>query len=129
MEKNSLVILTENRSDTYFTSFFAKWTQTNPTTFSIVKPNSDFGLVNKSLDFELNSPISNGQSKREHQQTNSENFNNGRSNRSETTESTNVRQCQQRGRLLRRNSRDESVYLTSLTLELAKMTFIMKILS
>ena len=51
--------------------------------------------------------MSNGQSKREHQQTNSENFNNGRSNRSETTESTNVRQQQQRGGLLRRNSRDE----------------------
>ena len=96
-----------NRSDTYFTSFFAKRTQTNPITFSIVKPNSDFELVNKSLDFELNSSISNGQSKREHQQTNSENFNNGRSNRSETTESTNVRQRQQRGGLLRRNSRDE----------------------
>ena len=96
-----------NRSDTYFTSFFAKRTQTNPITFSIVKPNSDFELVNKSLHFELNSSISNGQSKREHQ-TNSENFNNGRSNKSETTESTNVRQRQQRGRLLRRNSRDES---------------------
>ena len=53
-----------NRSDTYFTSFFAKRTQTNPITFSIVKPNSDFELVNKSLDFELNSLISNGQSKR-----------------------------------------------------------------
>ena len=79
-----------NRSDTQFTSFFAKRTQTNPIRFSIVKPNSDFELVNKSLDFELNSSISNGQSEREHQQINSENFNNGRSNRSETTESTNV---------------------------------------
>ena len=79
-----------NRSDTYFTSFFAKRTQTNPISFSIVKPNSDFELVNKSLDFELNSSISNGQSEREHQQINSENFNNGRSNRSETTESTDV---------------------------------------
>ena len=97
-----------NRSDTYFTSFFAKQTQTNPISFSIVKPNSDFELVNKSLDFELNSSISNGQSKREHQQTNSGNFNNARSNRSETTESTNVRQQQQCGGLLRRNSRDES---------------------
>ena len=97
-----------NRSDTYFTSFFAKRTQTNPITFSIVKPNSDFELVNKSLDFELNSSISNGQSKREHQQTNSRNFNNGRSKRSETTESANVRQRQQRGGILRRNSRDES---------------------
>ena len=81
-----------NRSDTHFTSFFAKRTQTNLIRFYIAKPNSDFELVNKSLDFELNSSISNGQSKREHQQINSENFNNGRSNRSETTESTDVRQ-------------------------------------
>ena len=42
-----------------------------------------------------------------YQQTNSEIFNNGRSNRSETTESTNVRQ-QQGGGLLRRNSREQS---------------------
>ena len=91
-----------------YTSFFAKRTQTNPIAFFIVKPNSDFELVNKSLDFELNSSISNGQSKREHQQTNSGNFNNGRSNRSKTTESTNVQQRQQRGGLLRRNSREES---------------------
>ena len=81
-----------NRSDTHFNSFFAKRTQTNPIRFSIVKPNSDFELVNKSLDFELNNSISNGQSEREHQQINSENFNNGRPNRSETTESTDVRQ-------------------------------------
>ena len=97
-----------NRSDTHFTSFFVKRTQTNPTRFSIAKPNSDFELVNKSLDFELNSLISNGQSKREHQQINSENFNNGRSNRSETTESTDVRQRRQRGGVLRRNSREQS---------------------
>ena len=53
-----------NRSDTYFTSFLSKRTQTNSINISIVKPNSDFELVNKSLDFELNSLISNGQSKR-----------------------------------------------------------------
>ena len=79
-----------NKSDTHFTSFFAKWTQTNPIRCSVVKPNSDFELVNKSLDFELNSSMSNGQSKREHQQTISENFNNGRSYRCEIAESTDV---------------------------------------
>ena len=97
-----------NRSNTHFNSFFAKRTQTNLIRFSIVKPNSDFELVNKSLDFELNSSISNGQSKREHQQINSENFNYGRSNRSETTKSTNVRQRRQCGGLLIRNSREQS---------------------
>ena len=56
----------------------------------MVKANSDFELVNKSLDFELNSSMSNGQSKREHQQTISENFNNGRSYRCEIAESTDV---------------------------------------
>ena len=50
-----------NRSNTYFTSFFEKGTQTNLITFSIVKPNSDFEFVNKSLDFELSSSIPNGQ--------------------------------------------------------------------
>ena len=74
----------------------------------MVKANSDFELVNKSLDFELNSSMSNGQSKREDQQTNSENFNNGRSYRSETAESTDVRQRRQRDGLLRRNSREQS---------------------
>ena len=75
----------------------------------MVKANSDFELVNKSLDFELNSSMSNGQSNRKHQQTNSENFNNGRSYRSETAESTNVQQQQrQRGGLLRRNSGERS---------------------
>ena len=97
-----------NRSDTHFTSFFAKRTETNPIRFSVVKPNSDFELINKSLDFELNSSMSNGQSKREDQQTNSENFNNGRSYRSETAESTDVRQRRQRDGLLRRNSREQS---------------------
>ena len=81
-----------NRSDIHFTSFFAKRTETNPIRFSIIKPNSDFELINKSLDFELNNSMSNGQSRREHQQTNPENFNNGRSYRSETAESTDVRQ-------------------------------------
>ena len=97
-----------NRSDTHFTSFFAKRTETHPIRFSVVKPNSDFELINKSLDFELNSSMSNGQTKREHQQTNSENFNNGRCYRSETAESTDVRQRRQRGGLLRRNSDEQS---------------------
>ena len=36
-----------NKSDTHFTSFFARRSQANPIRFSIVKPNSDFELVNK----------------------------------------------------------------------------------
>ena len=97
----------KNKSDTHFTSFFAKRTQTNPIRFSIVKPNSDFELINKSLDFEFNSSLSNGKSKRKLEQASRENFSNGRSYRSETSKSTDVRQ-RQRGRLLRRSSRDES---------------------
>ena len=74
-EKNRPVILTETEATPTLLPFLAKRTQANPITFPIVEPNSDFELVNKSLDFELNSLISNGQSKREHQQTNSGNFN------------------------------------------------------
>ena len=40
-----------NKSDTHSTCFSAKRTQAEPITFSIVKLNSDFEVVNKSLEF------------------------------------------------------------------------------
>ena len=45
-----------NKSDMHFSSFVARRVQKKPTTaitFSIVKVNSDFALVNKSLDVGL----------------------------------------------------------------------------
>ena len=47
-----------NKSDTHFTSFFDKRIQAEPIRFSIVKPISDFELVSKSLNIELNSSVS-----------------------------------------------------------------------
>ena len=82
----------KNKSDTHFTSFLANRTQTKPIRFSIVKPNSYFELVNKSLDFEFKSSLSNGESKRKLEQASRENFSNGRYYRSETSKLTNVRQ-------------------------------------
>ena len=80
-----------------------------------VKHNSDFKLVNKSLDFKLNSFVSNGEFKRVHQRINSENFNNGRSSSDSFTQQrglfsqpTDVRDRRQCGRLLRRNFREQS---------------------
>ena len=156
-----------NKSGIHFTSFYAKRTQSEPTISSIFNHNSDFDYLNKNLDFNQNDLLSNGQSERELEQFNRENFKNGKSftNRSETTESTNVQERCRKFR--RRNSRGESAsarkkskipqvklligtgsdipplesnilqlelnleisYLTSPTLELTKMTFIMKILS
>ena len=70
-----------NKSDTRFTCFSAKQTQAEPITFSIVKLNSDFELVNKSLEVELKNSASNGQLKRQLQQVSSEDFNNGKFSR------------------------------------------------
>ena len=42
-----------NKSDTHFTSFFAQRTQAEPIRFSIVKPNSEFDFVNKSLNIDV----------------------------------------------------------------------------
>ena len=47
-----------NKSHTHFTSFFAKRIRAERIRFSIVKPISDFELVNKSLNIELNSSVS-----------------------------------------------------------------------
>ena len=98
-----------NKSDTHFTTFYAKRTQSELIRFSIINHNSDFARVNKSLDFNQDSLLSNGQFERELEQANRENFKNGKSftDRSTTTKSTDVRE-RQRSRELRRNSRDES---------------------
>ena len=99
-----------NKSDTHFTSFFARRSQADPRRFSFVKPNSDFELVNKSLDFRLNNSVLNGELKRKHQSVNSEYFSNGRSKSDSFTQrrdlfsqSTDVRRQSDRG-----NSRDQS---------------------
>ena len=47
-----------NKSHTHFTSFFAKRIRAERIRFSIVKPISDFELVNKSLNIEVNSSVS-----------------------------------------------------------------------
>ena len=104
--KEQTCYFNRNKSDTHFTSFYAKLAQAEPIIFSIVKPNSDFELVNKTLVFDLNSSVSNGQLKRQLQQVSSENFNNGRS-KTDTAKSTDVRQ-QQHGGLLRKNSGGQS---------------------
>ena len=101
-----------NKSDTHFTSFFARRTQAEPIQFSIVKQIFDFDFVNKSLDISATSSVSDGELKRQLQQDSSESFNNGRSKNKRrtnsdrlydnTTESTDARQ-QQCGGLLRRD--------------------------
>ena len=56
-----------NKSDTHFTSVIAKRIQNVPSTitYSIDKVNSDFNLVNKNLDIELNSSLTDGTAKRQ----------------------------------------------------------------
>ena len=70
-----------NKSDTHFTSFVAKRILNRPQmlTFSVVKVNSDFNLVNKSLEIELKNSLADGNSKSQYQQSNREDFSNGRS--------------------------------------------------
>ena len=70
-----------NKSDTHFTSFVAKRILNRPQmlTFSVVKVNSDFNLVNKSLEIELKNSLADGNSKSQYQQSNRENLSNGRS--------------------------------------------------
>ena len=68
-----------NKSDTHFTSFVANRTKDKQSiTFSFVKVNSDFNLVNKSLDIELKNSLFNGGAKRQLQQTSTEDLSNGR---------------------------------------------------
>ena len=82
----------KNKSDSHFTSFFAKRTWSEPIRFLIVNPNSDFELVNKSLNFEIKNSLLNDESKRKLEQSNRRNFNDGKNSRSEITKSIDVRQ-------------------------------------
>ena len=70
-----------NKSDTHFTSFIAKRIQDDSSsiTFSIVKVNSDFDLVNKSLDIELNNSLIDARAKKQIQQISRGDLSNGRS--------------------------------------------------
>ena len=74
-----------NKSDSRFTSYTSKRVLPEEKLhFSIVKVNSDFNLVNKSLEIEIKTNLFlNEQLKREHKQANRENFNNGRKNSTE----------------------------------------------
>ena len=68
-----------NKSDTHFTSFVANRTKDKQSiTFSFVKVNSDFNLVNKSFDIELKNSLFNGGAKRQLQKTSTEDLSNGR---------------------------------------------------
>ena len=59
-----------NKSDSHFTSYTSKRVQPEKLLFSIVKVNSDFNLVNKSLEIELKNSFINDSDKRKHQQIN-----------------------------------------------------------
>ena len=110
--KEQACYFNRNKSNTHFTSFFARRTQAEPIRFSIVKQVFDFDFINKSLNISAKSSVSDGELKRQLQQDSSESFNNGRSKSNRrndsdrlydnTTESTDVRQ-QQCGGLLRRD--------------------------
>ena len=79
-----------NKSDKHFTSYVARRTQNNLETikFFIVKVNSDFALVNKSLDIEPSTSLSDGISKGQLRQSSERDLSNG----FETTESTTTKQ-------------------------------------
>ena len=71
--------LNRNKSDSHFTSYTSKQVLPDKLVFSIVKVNSDFNLVNKSLEIEVKTnSFLNERVKRQHQQVNRENFNNGK---------------------------------------------------
>ena len=68
-----------NKSDSHVTSYTSKQVLPDKLVFSIVKVNSDFKLVNKSLEIEIKTnSFLNKRVKRQHQQVNRENFNNGK---------------------------------------------------
>ena len=87
-----------NKIDTHFTSFIAKRIRNllSTITFSIVKVNSDFNFVNKSLDIELNSSLTDGTAKRQFQQISRGDLSNGRPQTDNITEPT-VKQRQRGG--------------------------------
>ena len=76
--------LNRNKSDSHFTSYTSKQVLPDKLVFSIVKVNSDFNLVNKSLEIEVKTnSFLNERVKRQHQQVNRENFNNGKKSSSD----------------------------------------------
>ena len=79
--KEQICYFNRNKSDTHFTSFIAKRIQDDSSsiTFSIVKVNSDFDLVNKSLDIELNNSLIDARAKKQIQQISRGDLSNGRS--------------------------------------------------
>ena len=82
-----------NKRNTHFSSFVAKLMLNLPTiTFYIVKVKSDFDLVNKSLEIKLNSSLTDGESKRQLQQTGRKNISNGRSETETRTDTSKQRQ-------------------------------------
>ena len=81
-----------NKSDTHFTSYISKRISLSETLFSIVKVNSDFNLVNKSLEIESKNSLVIGTSNRQHQQVDRRDLSNGSSSRSEISKPTLQRQ-------------------------------------
>ena len=81
-----------NKSDTHFTSFIVKriLNRQQTLTFSIVKVSSDFSLVNKILDIELKTSLADGNAKRQYQQVNREDLNNGRSETEQNTRKSTI---------------------------------------
>ena len=84
----------KNNSNSYFKSFISQRVQAEPIIFSIFKTKSDINFQDKNLDIYIKSSVSNGDFKRQLQQSSSENIRNG-SNRNRRifdniTESTNA---------------------------------------
>ena len=68
-----------NKSDSHFNSYTAKRAFPDKLVFSIVKVNSDFSLINKSLEIEVKTnSFLNDRAKRQHQQVDRGDFSNGK---------------------------------------------------
>ena len=77
-EQEQTCYFNRNKSDSHFTSYTSKRVQPEKLLVSIVKVNSDFNLVNESLEIEFKNSFINDSTKRKHQQINRGDFNNGR---------------------------------------------------
>ena len=79
----------KDKSDSHFSSYIAKRVSRDELVFSIVKLNSDFNLINKSLEIDLKNSLIDGSSKRQYQSVNREDSDNGtepgNTSRSETS--------------------------------------------
>ena len=62
--KEQTCYFNNNKSDTHYTSFFAWRIQAESMWSSIVRPNSEFEFVNKSLNIDVKSSVSDGEPKR-----------------------------------------------------------------